>query len=335
MRLLPDQAYQPQVFLVPPGVFIASVCSLRPPFSFEAPVSQIRSFPPPSLLPLDLPPNMTSLPHLTPSPQCCRSCFRTCLSHHTFRELQAMASAELSRWDRDVGLKSASMPLRRLQSNLETNRRITASSESATERTSDPRPLRCRSLNPLDGGVPGHASARRMPIVSDESYRSPSSLEDIPLTLLRRYPRYSTAITSLDTGRPNFSADELTSTQLSDDEDDIVNDEPARGSTGSGALIKHSIKRDVRAIWDSNTTKLRCARDRLKRWPHKSRRRLNVQQFDPAGSLSSKESAVFTETAYTPIPLPALTLNEVAAATERHEVHRPSAFPVPPHCMQI
>ena len=278
---------------------------------------------------------MTSLLHLTPSPQCCRSCFRICLSDHVCRKLQVMASAELSRWDRDVGLKSASMPLRRLQSNLETNRRVTTSSESATERTFDPRPLRCRSLNPLDSGVPGHASARRLPIVSDESYRSPSSLEDIPLTLLRRYPRYSTAITSLDTGRPNFSADELTSTQLSDDEDEIVNDEPTRGSTGSGALIKHSIKRHVRARWDSNTTKLRCARDRLKRWPHKSRRRPSVQQFDPVASLSSKESAVIPERAYTLIRLPTLTLNEVAAAAESHEVHRPTAFPVPSHCMQI
>jgi hypothetical protein len=161
----------------------------------------------------------------------------------------------------------------------------------AAGRACDPRARRCQSLSPLSSATPVLASQPSMVTMSNDSFRSPSALDEIPPSLLRRYPRFSTATTSIDTGRPNFSADELTSTELSDDEDAILNDELKRGSSGTRSLMRHKIARDVRAMWSSNASRLRYARQRIKNIPRGSTRLSHVQQHpDPRPNSSHGEA---------------------------------------------
>lgn len=120
-------------------------------------------------------------------------------------------------------------------------------------------------LSPLANGRPRLTTQPSMITVSNDSFRSPSVLDDIPSNLLRRYPRFSTATTSMDTGRPNFSADELTSTELSDDENAIINDDPKPSPPSARMLMKYKLARDVRALWSSQTSRIRYAKQRVKK----------------------------------------------------------------------
>ena len=185
-----------------------------------------------------------------------------------------MAKHEASRGDEHIEAtklpaNSTSHPLRRLRSNLEEKRSSKSFLPVAAELSSDQRPQRCHSHSPLANSTPVLATQRSMITMSNDSFRSQSVLDDIPTNLLRRYPRFSTATTSIETGRPDFSIEELNSTQLSDDEDDIVNDEPKQSSKGSKALLKHRVARDVKAMWRSRTSRIQHARERLQTWPHK------------------------------------------------------------------
>ena len=212
-------------------------------------------------------------------------------------------------------------PLRRLQSNVEVYRSSSLFTPSPADPVADPVPQRCRSLSPLNSSTPVLSTQRSMVTMSNDSFRSPSALDDIPANLLRRYPRFSTATTSIDTGRPDFSIGELTSTQLSEDEDDIVNDEPERPSMGSRVLMKYRIARDVRALWSSNTSRLRYARQRLKRRQSRSANDAHVQPLSPAdskGSPSARDHA----------PLPSLALNGLTNPEDTTQVRDELASPV-------
>ena len=147
----------------------------------------------------------------------------------------------------------------------------------------DSRSLRIRSLSPLTNGTSQLRPQRSLKPVPKDIFRSTSALDDIPVGLLRRYPRFSTATTSIDTGRPNFSVEELTSTQLSDDEDDIVNDEHEMGSTSTGTLLRHRMARDIRALWSSHASRLRCASQRI---TSRSRRRTTQMNALQAETIS-------------------------------------------------
>ena len=182
--------------------------------------------------------------------------------------------------------------LRRLQSKLEGNQTSRLLSPVAALRTSRPGPQRCRSFSPLANSTTVLATQRSTITMSNDSVRSRSVLDDIPTNLLRRYPRFSTATTSIETGRPDFSIEELYSTQLSDDEDDIVHNQPKQSSNGSRALLKHRVASDAKAIWSSRTSRFKYARERLKTWPHRPAPRSIEKQHRNTEGVSSHVSTV-------------------------------------------
>ncbi len=223
---------------------------------------------------------------------------------------------------------ATSKPLKRLQSNLEVNGKSNRFLPSAVERTSDLRPQRCRSLSPLSNYGPVLATQRSTITMSNDSCRSPSVLEEISTNLLRRYPRFSTATASIDAGQPNFSIEELKSTQLSDDEDGIVNDEPKQDSKGSRALLKQKVAQDVKAMWSSRTSRIRNAGERLKTWPHKPTQQSDDQQLDPAESTGPTVSRPIPSKA-DEFPVPTLTKTEGASSPQLPEVHFQAASLLP------
>ena len=209
--------------------------------------------------------------------------------------------------------------IRRLQSHFEENRSPKSLLPVAASRSSDPRPQRCRSLSPLANSTPVLATQQSMITMSNASFRSPSVLDDIPTNLLRRYPRFSTATTSIETGRPNFSIEELNSTQLSDDEDDIVNNEPKQSSKGPRALLKHRVASDAKAIWSSRTSRFKYAKERLKTWPHKPTPQSIDQEHHSTESVRLHVSAVPSDRVNV-LPVATPTSNKVSSSTELDEV---------------
>lgn len=212
-----------------------------------------------------------------------------------------------------------SRTLRPLQPNLEGNWTSELLAPVAPSRSSHPGLQRCRSLSPLANSTTVLATQRSMITMSNDSFRSPSVLDGIPTNLLRRYPRFSTATTSIETGRPNFSIEELNSTQLSDDEDDIVNNEPKQTSKGPRALLKHRVASDAKAIWSSRTSRFKYARERLKTWPHKPTPQSIDQQHRNTEGVSSHVSTVCPDRVNV-LLVATPTSNRVSSSTELDEV---------------
>lgn len=153
-------------------------------------------------------------------------------------------------------------------SNSEASSSIKSSGPSVAEHASNLRTQASRAVSPAAREPPFLVQQPNPVCVSDHSFRSTSALDGIQPNLLRRYPRFSTAVTSIDTGRPSFSVHELTSTELSDDENDMVNHEPTRKKKGVRWRMKHNLAKGIHTLWNANVERFRDGSLRLRNNHH-------------------------------------------------------------------